>query len=204
MESTHSGNGPGGLAGTCRSWTAITCLCVLTILGNAAQVCAQGSDKRIEEIRRLYKQVNEQIAASEKEKPYSAIFCDELILNVNENPWPAVGIYRSVIKSYYTFSHQEGEPYPNRLLQITVSTKRSDRNEYSEYLFSRAGQLVFCFERNVGDPTVELRYYFANGRAIRITRDQNTVEISTIELKGAQEAIKEGLKLKRIFTLGQT
>jgi hypothetical protein len=205
METTHSGDSKShGSAPARRLWTVITICCVLTFVGNVAVVRAQESDKRIEETRRLYKQVNEQIATSEKEKPYSGIFCDELVLNRNDNPWPAVGIYKSVVKAFYTFSHEEGEPYPNRLLQITVSTKRSARSEYAEYLFNPAGQLVFCFEKNDGDPTAELRYYFANGRAIRITRDQKTIQLSNAELRAAQDAMKEGLKFKRIFLLGQS
>jgi hypothetical protein len=182
----------------------IIAFCLLTFLGTVAQVCAQGIDKRIEDIRRLYKQVNEQITASAKETPFSSIFCDELVLNRNENTWPVVGIFKSVVKSYYTFSHEEGEPYPNKLLQVTVSTKRSNRKEYAEYLFNSSGQLVFCFVKNDEEPAIESRYYFANGRAIRITRDQKTVQISGAELKEAQDAMKEGLKLKRIFTLGQS
>ena len=203
MESRHSSKRPpqSAAAGLLR---VITGLCVLAFFGSVAPVPAQDSDRRIEEIRRRYKQVNEQITASAKEAPYSSIFCDELVLNMNENTWPVVGIFKSVVKSYYTFSHEEGEPYPNRLLQITVSTRRSDRREYAEYLFNAAGQLVFCFEKNDGGPTVELRYYFANGRAIRITKDQKTVQITSTELKGAQDAIKEGLRLRRIFVLGQS
>jgi hypothetical protein len=205
MESTHSGNRTRRSSAAGALAKLFTCFCALAFLGSIAQVRAQESDKRIEEIKRLYKQINQQITASEREKPYSAIFCDELVLNRNENPWPAVGIYRSVIQAYYTFLHEEGEPYPNRLLQITVSTKRSDRGEYAEYLFNPAGQLVFCFEKKGVDPTVELRYYFANGRAIRITRDQKSIAVSAgAESRAAREVMKEGLKLKRIFTLGRT
>lgn len=197
MESTHSSS-----ASSRRLAKVITSFCLLALLGTVAQISAQDADTRIESISRLYKQVHEQITASEKEKPYSAIFRDELVLNKNDNTWPVVGIYQSVIQSFYTFA--EEEPYPNRLLQITVSTKRSDRREYAEYLFNPAGQLVFCFEKNSGEPTVEVRYYFANGRAIRITKDQKTLQISSEQLKAAQDSMKEGLKLKRLFTLGQS
>jgi hypothetical protein len=200
MANTESGRRP--LYGLAR---VITCLCVLAFVGSMVQVCAQDPDRRVEAIRTLYRQVNEQIVASEKETPYSSIFCDELVLNKNENTWPVVGIFTSVIKAHYTFSHEEGEPYPNRLLRISVSTKRSNRKEYAEYLFNPAGQLVFCFEKNDEDPAVELRYYFANGLAIRITRDQKSIPVSAApEMNAAREVIKEGLRLKSIFRLGQS
>lgn len=182
--------------------TTIT-FCLVAFLGNAISAHAQNSDKQIEEIKRLYKAVNEQIAAAEKEKPYSSIFCDELVRNVNENPWPAVGIFKSVTKAYYTFSRREGEPYPNKLLQITVTTQRSDRSEYAEYLFNSAGELVFSFEKQAGDPTVEVRHYFANGRPIRIVRDQKTLRVpNSNDLKAGRAIMTEGLRLKRMFVLG--
>jgi hypothetical protein len=184
-------------------WAVFVPSCLWVLLGNVIQGQAQRPDNNIEEIRRLYKEVNQQIAAAENEKPYSTIFCDELTRNVNENPWPAIGIFKSVAKAYYTFSRREGEPYPNKLLQISVTTQRSDRQEYAEYLFNSAGQLVFCFERQGEDPAVETRYYFANNRPISFTRDQKTLRAPTgNDLKAARQAMAEGLRLKGQFVLG--
>lgn len=181
----------------------VTSFCLIVVLGAISHASAQQSDRRIEEIRRLYKEVTEQIATAEQEKPYSTIFCDELVRNINENPWPAIGIFKSVTKAYYTFSRREGEPYPNKLLQITVTTQRSDRQEYAEYLFNSAGQLVFSFQKQGEGPSVETRYYFGNGRPIRLSRDQKTLKIPTAnDLKAAQHVMIEGLRLKGLFVLG--
>ncbi|HXD33199.1 MAG TPA: hypothetical protein VN643_18900 [Pyrinomonadaceae bacterium] len=180
-----------------------TAICIILGFGAISHAGAQQADKRIDEIRRLYKEVTEQISTAEKEKPYSTIFCDELVRNVNENPWPAVGIFKSVTKAHYTFSRREGEPYPNKLLQITVATQRSDRHEYAEYLFNASGQLVFALEKPDDDPNNESRYYFANGRPIRIIRDQKILKVPNgADLKSAQEALAEGLRLRRLFVLG--
>lgn len=190
--------------GLCKTLWVVLVPCGLLLLpGNVVQSHAQHPDKNVDEIRRLYREVNEQIAAAEKEKPYSSIFCDELVRNVNENPWPAVGIFKSVTKAYYTFSRREGEPYPNKLLQITVTTQRSDRSEYAEYLFNSAGELVFSFEKQDGDPTVEVRHYFANGRPIRIGRNQKTLRVpNSNEVKAGRAIMTEGLRLKKMFVLG--
>lgn len=186
-----------------RALRIVITFCLVAFLGNAISAHAQNSDKQIEAIRRLYQAVNEQIAAAEKEKPYSSIFCDELVRNVNENPWPAVGIFKSVTKAYYTFSRREGEPYPNQLLQITVTTQRSDRSEYVEYLFNSTGQLVFCLEKADGDQGIDVRYYFADGRAIRMIKGEKTLTISSSkELKDSQKVLREGLRLKNVFMLG--
>ena len=140
---------------------------VLFLLASSLQIAAQQDDKRIEAIRRLSMQVNEQIEESERVEEGTGIYCNELIVNKGDKSWPAVGIYRTVIKFYYTFGDREKNPYPNRLLKITVTTNRSDRQEYAEYLFNPAGQLIFHYEKGSDKTDSERRYYFASERLIR-------------------------------------
>jgi hypothetical protein len=128
-----------------------TCRPLLTLiicLLSAFQVSAQPDDKRIEAIKRISRQVNEQIAESERVEEGTGVYCNELVVNKRDKPWPAVGIYHRVIRFYYTFGDREKNPYPDRLLKITVTTKRSDKHEYAEYLFNPAGQLIFYYEKD--------------------------------------------------------
>jgi hypothetical protein len=182
-----------------RSWQGILFLALFA--GSCLQVTAQHLDKRVEEIKRLYTQVNEQIAESERVEESTGVYCNELVVNKGDKSWPAVGIYRTVVKFYYTFGDREIDPYPNRLLKITVTTKRSDRQEYAEYLFNPAGQLIFYYEKknDEGSPA-ESRLYFAANRLIRRMKAQRIVDVNSLQaLEDAKGALNEKTKLREIF-----
>lgn len=176
-------------------------LFLVILLGSVLQVRAQEGDKRIEEIRRLDRQVNEQIAESERVDEGTGLYCNELVVNKGDKPWPAVGIYRTVFKFYYTFGDREKDPYPNRLLKITVTTKRSARHEYAEYLFNPAGQLIFYFEKKDEEGSqAESRLYFASNRLIKLMRGQRIVPINSREaLEAVRVTLSEKKKLMEIF-----
>lgn len=74
-------------------------------------------------------------------------------MNVNKNngSYPAVGIFQSVVKFYFTYGNREKNPYPNRLLKIEIETKRSSSVEKYEYLFNENEQLIFYFESKIRD-----------------------------------------------------
>jgi len=170
------------------------------LLGSILQVAAQQGDQRIEEIRRLDRQVNEQIALTERVEEGTGLYCNELVVNKGDKPWPAVGIYRTVLMFYYTFGDREKDPYPNRLLKITVMTNRSARQESAEYLFNPGGQLIFYFEKGEEDPQAERRYYFASERLIRLMRGQRIVDNnSRPALRAALAVLKGKKKLVGIF-----
>ena len=175
-------------------------LLLLVLLAGVLQVPAQG-DKRIEEIRRLDRQVNEQIAESERVEEGTGVYCNELVVNKRDKPWPAVGIYQTVFKFYYSYGDREKNPYPNRLLKITVTTRRSARQEYAEYLFNPAGQLIFYFEKkDQEDAPVERRYYFFSEKLIRRMTGQRVVPINSREaLEAARLTLSEKKKLVDVF-----
>jgi hypothetical protein len=88
-------------------------------------------------------------------------------------------------------------PYPNRLLKIINSTDRSDRKEYSEFIFNQSGQLVFYFE-NKDD--VERRLYFAAGRPIRFQQGARVLNLNNKEHLAVVTAVmKENANLIEIF-----
>lgn len=129
----------------------------------AAGTLAQ-TDRRIEAINTLRAKIDEDIAKSEAEPEYSNIYLTELAVNKNNGSYPAVGVYRPVVKFYYTYGDREKEPYPNRLLKIVVAVARSDRQEYSEFVFSESEQMVFYLDKK---DDRERRVYFAAGRPVR-------------------------------------
>jgi len=175
-------------------------LMLIILAGCALPVEGQQYDKPVAEIRRLSQQINEQIAESERVEESNGIYCNELVINKRDKSWPAVGIYRTVISFYYTFGDREQNPYPNRLLKITVTTNRSDRHEYAEYIFNPTGRLIFYYERDSESLHSERSYYFASERLIRLTTGRRMVDIRSRE---AFEAIKavltENIRLRRLF-----
>lgn len=132
------------------------------------------TDRRIAAISNLRQKIDQDIARSEAEPEYSNIYLTELAVNKNNGSYPAVGIYRPVVKFYYTYGDREKEPYPNRLLKIVVAVDRSDRREYSEFLFNETEQMVFYLEKKDG---VERRIYFVAGRPIRFEQDGKVLSL---------------------------
>ena len=82
-------------------------LLVLGVFGTVSVSHAQQVDKRVEEIRKLYAEVNQQIAEHEKHSEESSIYMNELVVNKSRGSWPAVGIYEVTMKFYYTFGDRE-------------------------------------------------------------------------------------------------
>ena len=161
---------------------------------------AQTRDKRVEDIRRIYQETNEQISAAEKNFAESTIFLSELVVNKGGTMYPAVGNFRNTIKFYYAYGNREENPYPNRLLKITVSTNRAAQHEWSEYLFDQAGRLIFYYEKMGEELETESRFYFASGKTIRIQRGQRIMDINSRQELAAPKAVQaQARKLVVIF-----
>ncbi len=147
-------------------------LLLAAVVGNSRAVAQ--SSPQIEAINSICKKTDEAIAQSEAEPDASTTFLTELTVNKNLSPYPAVGIYKTVAKFYYTFGNREKDPYPNRLLKIVVSTDRSDRNEQSEFFFDEAEQLVFYFEKK---DNVERHVYFSSEKPIRFQQGERDLSL---------------------------
>ena len=172
----------------------------LIFIYGVPQIYAQTSDKRIEEIRRIYQETNDSIAEAEKHFAESTIFLTELVVNKGGTMYPAVGNFRNTVRFYYAYGNREENPYPNRLLKITVSTKRAAHHEWSEYLFNGAGQLIFYYEKMGEEEQAESRFYFSAGKIIRIQRGQRIADINSRQELAAPKAVQaQADKLVAIF-----
>jgi hypothetical protein len=172
----------------------------LILICGAPQTVAQTSDKRIEDIRVIYQETNDSIAAAEKNFAESTIFLTELVVNKGGTMYPAVGTFRNTIRFYYTYGNREENPYPNRLLKITVSTDRAAQREWSEYLFDLAGRLIFYYEKMSEEADAESRFYFSSGKIIRIQRGQRIADINSRQELAAPKAVQaQADKLVAIF-----
>lgn len=169
---------------------------ILVLLLFAAGTLAQTA-RRIEAINTLRAKIAKDIAASEAEPEYSNIYLAELAVNKNNGSYPAVGVYRPVVKFYYTFGDREKEPYPNRLLKIVVAVDRSDREEYSEFVFNESEEMVFYLDKK---DDRERRVYFAAGRAMRFEQDGRMLSLRTQSRRSIVVAVlKDNVKLVSIF-----
>ena len=144
--------------------TLKTSLLLIALCVASNSIAVGQTTGRIDAIKRLAQKIDEDIAKMEESPEYSSIFRTELAVNKGNGSYPAVGIYRPVVKFYYTYGDREKDPYPNRLLKIVVTIDRSDRKEQTEFTFNDAGQLVFFFEKK---DEIERRLYFANERPVR-------------------------------------
>jgi len=161
---------------------------------------AQTEDKRVIDIRSLYTSTNSAIEVAEKEAPYSEIYVVELTVNKTGNQYPAVGTYSNISKFYYTYGDREKDPYPSRLLKITVVTKRSAMITNSEFLFNEAGQLVFGVVRVDGTRQRETRMFFAAGQLIKMLDDEKDVNVRLRSVQDTAAAFKrESTRLIGLF-----
>lgn len=170
---------------------------MLFFSGSAAHVAFGQTAQRVEAIKKIYQKTNEAIALSEQSPDASTTFLTELTVNKNLSPYPAVGIYKTVAKFYYTFGDREVNPYPDRLMKIVLSTDRSDRKEYSEFLFDEAGQLVFYAEKK---DDVERRLYLTSERPIRLQQAELSLPLrSRAHSEFVATVMKEKTNLVAIF-----
>jgi hypothetical protein len=163
----------------------------------SSDVSAQANDSRIDRIRNAYRQVNDQIAESEKSPEFASIFVIELEVNKHNAPYPAVGVFTSTARFYYTFGDREKNAYPDRLLKVVVTTRRAARAENAEYLYDPAGKLIFAFEKT---DDAERRFYFDINKLIRYQEGQTVLAMNAPATRSAGSAIlKESDRLSAIF-----
>lgn len=175
----------------------ILALILLVFVPNLTNIFAQNA-KRIEEIRKIYAETNEKIAECEKDGETSIVYLTELIVNKNNGSYPVVGIFRSSVKFYYTYGDREKNPYPNRLLKISVTTNRSSNNEKKEFLFDENEKLIFYFEKTEG----EKRIYFTAEKPILFLNGEIKTDLKKKEtLESLLEILKEKQNLKSIFQM---
>jgi hypothetical protein len=170
------------------------------LLGAFLMTVSAQTDKRIDEIREIYQKTNRQIAESNERGEYSLVYLTELVVNKNNGSYPAVGIFRTVMRFYYTFGDREKNPYPDRLLKIEIETTRAARIEKYEFLFNDKGYLIFYFESKSEESGIEKRLYFQNEIPIKSLTGERTRDIKGAETKNtAKSALSVKKKLVLLF-----
>ncbi|MBS1792228.1 MAG: hypothetical protein JSS81_00150 [Acidobacteria bacterium] len=168
-------------------------------LAGVSAVAGQ-TEKKIEQIRKIYDEVNRKVAECTDEGEYSTTYLIETVVNKNNGQFPAVGIYRPVVRFYYTYGDREKNPYPDRLLKIEIEISRSDRHENYEYLFDENQRLIFFFSKKYEDETlVERRIYLAAEKAFKIIENEKSVAPTGRSAAVVRQVLADERKLMTIF-----
>jgi len=160
------------------------------------------AEQKVDRIRKIYAETSAKIENVEKgteEDRLAGIAVNEMVVNSTGKSWPAVGNYKVVYRFYYDSAGEN--PYPSRLLRITVSTESAARRYVEEFGYDYSGNLNFYFERSEDDDSpLERRVYFDSGKAFRFTDDGKTRDKLT-EADGiiANKILATENKLRGIF-----
>lgn len=162
------------------------------------QISAQ-TDKRIENIKKIYRETNRKITESNENGEFSSVFLAESVVNKNNGSYPAVGLFQIIYKFYYTYGDREKNPYPNRLLKIEIETKRSANIERYEFLFNEKERLLFYFEaKSEAEKSIEKRIWFQNETPIKaLLGEKNLTNAETLKI--SKTALIEKKKLAAMF-----
>jgi hypothetical protein len=160
---------------------------------------AQPGDKRTRAVDAVRANVDRQVAEAEGDDP-SSVFIMTFEGNGKLNPYPAVGIFTTKLKFYYTYGDREKNPYPDRLIKIVVETRRSANTEKTEVVFDETREMLFYRKKVEGDETSEKLVYFARGRAFRVENNGKKLSVTSREAGDLVRLVTgDSNRLKMIF-----
>jgi hypothetical protein len=169
-----------------------------------ATTYAQPGDKRTRAVDEVRASVDRQVAQAEGDDP-SSVFIMTFEGNGKLNPYPAVGIFTTKMKFYYTYGDREKNPYPDRLIKIVVETRRSTNTEKTEVVFDETREMVFYLKKVEGDEPSEKLVYFASGRAFRVENNGKGLRLTSREAADLVRLVTgDSNRLKMIFKASLT
>ncbi len=176
---------------------------VLILLFAGLAMSAQTTEKTVGEIRSYYNDISEKARLTETDRDQGELVMNELVINKRNHQWRAVGIYGQTYKFFYMGGDSEAHLYPDQLVLVRVGRRVSNRVYSEEYLYSKGGELMFCFQKAENDDQVpaERRVYFSGIKAIRIAEDAKIRDrLSARDVAVVNEIFKQSRKIKEIFT----
>lgn len=147
----------------------------------------------IGEISELYSEVQRMIDFDED------LYLSELEINSTGIMYPALGSYGRSFDFYWGLDE---ENYPSsKLLFIAVNSQYAAVEEYEEFLFNGAGELVFYFSSG-GYEMAEQRFYFDRNYLFRyILDDESTDHPDEGTFVRGQRILLESERLFQAFNL---
>jgi hypothetical protein len=165
-------------------------------------ISAQKSvEKQIESIRKIYTEISNKIATTEKDEESghtSDLAVNELVVNKLNKSWAAVGNYRVVYRFYY--QNRDEEPYPTQLVKATKTTESAARRYYEEFVYDKTDNLIFYFEKSEDDEKpLERRIYFDKKRAFQIVEDGSARDRLSAYDKVFTKVLNDSKSIQQIF-----
>lgn len=165
----------------------------------ASSAPAQTSAKKVGEIKKIIAERDRMAEKAEGEE-YSNVFIVELKVNPKENQYPAVGTFTSTAKFYYTYGDREKNPYPNTLVKIAITTRRSSTTEQTSVYFRGGGEMVLYSKWIEGDEPSDRRVYMLAGLPVQFEKEGKAVPVKSAEsVAFVKEALAEKVRLEKIF-----
>jgi hypothetical protein len=173
---------------------------LIFVFAASAFVSAQTAAKKVAEIKRIVAE-RDRMAATAEGDDYSDVFIIELKVNPKENQYPAVGTFTSTAKFYYTYSpDREKHPYPNKLVKVAVTTRRSSTTERTTIYFRGPGEMILYSKKVEGEEASERSMYILAG--LPLEYEKQGMVVST---KGAdataflKTALADKTRFEKIF-----
>lgn len=175
-------------------------LVVACVASTTAQTSAtQPAAKKVADIQKVVAE-SDRLANTAERDEYSSVFIVELNVNPKENPYPAVGTFTSTVRFYYTYGDREKNPYPNKLLKIAITTRRSSTTERTIIYFRSPGEMILYSKKVEGEEPSDWSFYTLLGFPIQFEKQGKVVSMSD---PGAiafhKEALAEKVRLEKIF-----
>lgn len=189
---------------------------VFLILISATASFAQTVEQQVAKIRQLYATTNKQIDAGLKDNTQGLHYAAWTVGGERDGQqWSGVGTMHSTDEFYFDCEPgriEECGADARKLVRKIVSaySGAADLKTRNEYLFTDKGELAFVYTSELVDvgednvsvrKTVEQRFYFAQGKLIRINQDgKNTdAKFTAEDLQKSKDALAEANHLRNIF-----
>lgn len=171
----------------------------VTAASTAAQTPAQIAAKKVADIKKIVAEADRLAVIAERDENAS-VFIVELNVNPKESSYPAVGIYTSSAKFYYTYGDREKNPYPNKLVKIAITTRRSSTTERTNIYFRSAGEMILYSKKVEGEEPSDRSIYMLVGFPIQFENQGKAIPMNTAEAtEFHKEALAEKARLEKIF-----
>lgn len=178
---------------------------------NQAHAQGKNTERLVAQIRKLYAETNERIAAGLEDKTSGLHHAAITIGGAKDGQsWRAVGVRNQTTEFYFNCEPNDPEcpTDARRLIVKIIGSYQAGTSGVSrfEYLFNDKGELVFAYTSDAGgegEKPVERRFYFVGRKLIRVIRDGKNIDgnFPRLDAEGATNAEAEARKLQNLFAM---
>ena len=181
---------------------------LLFILLVSISMNAKSQEEAINNIRKHYKKIGDQIKECKKEnnKGLCSLYNNINLTNSGNQQWRSSGNYKKEVQFWYNDSpwncDECGEDGINVLKKVVSSEQAGLTITYKEWLF-KGGKLIFYFVKILGEnQTEEYRYYYQNDILIKHIEGGNAMNGEEAAKRFKEVILQKAKNLQKEFLLG--